>query len=735
MRMLLAAGLIVAAVPATSVRALDGPEPADAVRTSVPVELDGRLDEPAWRAALPVDRFFETYPGSLVPAPERTEVRVLYDDRFLYVGLRMHLAAPALLRTPYVRHDQVNATHDYVQIYLDPQGTRRGSYLFRVNARGVKTDGFQNEAQATETLDPDYDWSVATDIGADGWTAEMRIPLSTLRIARRGEQQWVFVVTRGVPRSQNTQMATAPFPYDSNCFLCHAGTLHFADLAPHAERVLVTPGLTATDRHERPRGPARQGIDLEPSLDTKWLPGEGVAVDATINPDFSQVEADAVQLTANERFALDVPEKRPFFLEGSDLLSTAIPAVYTRSIAAPDWGLRVTDRSAGSEGTAFVARDGGRPAIIEPGFLGSSAVFPDFDSDVGFARVRESQTHGDVGGLAVLKRNTDGSHNAVAGLDASWSNSSDRLLGQWLQSATRNPDRPDLLAGWTGQSLRGGAALLEWDHSTEQVWTLRYERYDDAFRSWLGYVPRVGYQTVHAEYYRPFYRADSKWLSTIEPYVTDDLVDRLGAGRGREADPALGLKLAGYKDLAVDLTWHPATHVLDADGRSHAVHSLEWAANVKPGARLAYVGVIGNAGNAVDYATGRVVPTHKIGLRVLARPYDPFELEGRWVREVLRGDAGEPTHLTEQVLRLYGTWYFSARQYVLLTWQRHAAHRRFPTELQDVQTDASVQLAWDYSRDLKLFWGVRSGRFANVAAPEAARSREIYFKAAYTFRD
>ncbi len=704
-----------------------------AARSTRPIVLDGRLNEAVWSRAQPISRFYETYPGYLVPAPERTEVRLVYDDDALYVGMRLWLKRPRKLRKPFVRRDEVNSTHDYVQIYLDPQGSRRGSYLFRVNARGTRTDGYQNEAQETETLDPDYDWDVATHIDAHGWTAELRIPLSTLRIARSGRQRWAVVVTRGVPRDQNTQMASAPFPHDSNCFLCYAGTVLFPDLKPSSEHLFITPGITITHRRDSGSFGDRRQLDIEPSLDGKWLARGGAALDLTINPDFSQVEADAAQLTANERFALDLPEKRPFFREGADLVSTAIPAVYTRSIAAPDIGIRYTQRSTGLEGTGFLARDGGRPAIIEPGFLGSSSGLPDVDADDGFVRLRDTLAHGDMGVLMAMKRNRDGSRNGVGGIDASWSSDSDRVLGQWLQSATRNPNRPDLLTSWTGQSLQGSAMLLQWDHSTRHVWSLRYQRYSPGFRSWLGYVPRVGYQLLHGEYYRPFY-STAKWLNTIEPYVSMDRLQGIGGNHGHESDPVLGLVLGGYKGFAADLSWHARATVLDAAGHEHHTDYLAWQLSASPGTLLPLVAFAGQRGRMVDYATGEVVPGSTSGVRVLLRPADRLELEARYDRNLLEGLTGQPLRLAEAATQFFGTWHFSTRLSALITWQRHASARRFPAADRYRSSTASVQFNWEVSREMQLYWGIRSGA-ERVAYPlSRGRGTEIYLKATCTFR-
>jgi hypothetical protein len=113
--------------------------------------LDGKLDENDWKNAPALDRLWELFPGNQIPAPERTETRFLYDDHFLYVGFRLPLNDPSRLRRPFVRRDRVGSTHDYVQVYLDPQGSGQAATFFRVNARCTQSDGVRDEAQQSET--------------------------------------------------------------------------------------------------------------------------------------------------------------------------------------------------------------------------------------------------------------------------------------------------------------------------------------------------------------------------------------------------------------------------------------------------------------------------------------------------------------------------------------------------------------------------------------------------------
>src|SRR5262249_43269670 len=189
---------------------------------------------------------------------------------------------------------------------------------------------------------------------------------------------------------------------------------------------------------------------------------EQPAADATINPDFSQVESDVAVISTNERFAIFLPEKRPFFLERVDLFSTPMQAVYTRTITSPRWGARGTGTFGGSNYTLLVAQDRGGGSVILPSAFGSDSALQEFQSTVGIPRVKHDfGKHSFVGFLGTTRESEGSAHNRVFGPDLPWRpNSSMTVTGQFLLSDTRTPDRPDLATEWDGRKLRDHAADL-----------------------------------------------------------------------------------------------------------------------------------------------------------------------------------------------------------------------------------------------------------------------------------
>src|SRR5262249_22258796 len=153
---------------------------------------------------------------------------------------------------------------------------------------------------------------------------------------------------RNYPRDRRYQFFSARLPRDVSCFICNSSKLTGLANLPHGSHLVVAPFTTASHSRTPSAGlgsPLKgDGLDSAAGLDFKWPPIANTAIDAAVNPDFSQVESDAAQIVANERFALFFPEKRPFFLEGVDLFSTPLTAVYTRTVTSPRAGLRTTGR-------------------------------------------------------------------------------------------------------------------------------------------------------------------------------------------------------------------------------------------------------------------------------------------------------------------------------------------------------------------------------------------------------
>lgn len=317
------------------------PMQAAALAPGEHIALDGTLDAPAWQRAPVFSDFIEREPRNGAPPRYPTRVRVLTGAHALYVGVEALDPQPALIRAPLVRHDGVVRTQDFVALYLDPIGRGKVAQWFRVNAAGSTADGVHTGDDDNEDFSPDFDFDAAAARTPQGYTAVFRIPYATLRAASGERAPWRIMVVRRIPRDNNVLEASVPLPPELPSFIANMQPLRGAPAEANAPFLQLRPTLTLRRTLDQPPGaPGTASTAASAGLDVKWRPRADWVIDATLKPDFSQVALDVPQLSRNTRFALSLTEKRPFFLESSDLLRSPTDALYTRSITLPDWGVR-----------------------------------------------------------------------------------------------------------------------------------------------------------------------------------------------------------------------------------------------------------------------------------------------------------------------------------------------------------------------------------------------------------
>jgi hypothetical protein len=321
----LAAALALGAAPAGGHAAVPG-DPVRAVRLDGRVAVDGRLEEPAWDTAPAFDAFAQIFPGDGVAPSERTEVRVLHDDHFLYVGVVAHDGQPGAIARPLARRDAVPYS-DRLQVFVDSSRDRRTAYVFGLNAAGVQEDGLVYDDEQF-TLDWDAVWEGAAAAVPGGWSAELAIPLSALRFSSAPDQTWGFGVKRVHARTHEELVSVKRRRGDRGTAsrlqplegLTGLRPVRQLSLQPYvASRLAWRPQF---EDEARPRPRLADPIG-DVGLDVSTRLGRGLALQGSLNPDFGQVEAD--QIVQNlTRFELFFPEKRPFFTEGLDLFQPVV---------------------------------------------------------------------------------------------------------------------------------------------------------------------------------------------------------------------------------------------------------------------------------------------------------------------------------------------------------------------------------------------------------------------------
>ncbi|QPF76313.1 carbohydrate binding family 9 domain-containing protein [Roseateles sp. DAIF2] len=483
-------------------------------------QVDGALDEPAWRLAPVHDRFVQFLPEDGQPAPARwrTTVQVLVEADALVFGIRAYDDEPARIRAPLTRRDQVKRDQDFVSIVLDPVGLRRSAQFVRINAAGVLGDGLFTADDDVEDFAPDFDVQAAARRLPDGYSIELRWPLAALRFPHANGETWRLMVTRSVPRESSHLYVSAPLTREALNFIAELQPLEgLGDLAETVrERSFLSLRPELTLRGTRASGPDGRRRKDEASLgaELKWRPRADWVLDATLNPDFSQVELDTPQLAGNTRFALSVPEKRPFFLESTDIAGTSQPddvgtpralsAFYSRAITDPDWGLRATWRGAQAQATLMQLRDAGGGEVLRAHAYGTASYRQPADSTASIARARMHLGAWGLGALASSRDYGGGRSNRVLGGEASWQlGPQDLLRGQLLFSRTSvGFDALDEHA-FARPAQSGHDLWLGWMHRSED-WnnSAHYEQVSARFANDNGFVPQSGFRRATAHLHR-----------------------------------------------------------------------------------------------------------------------------------------------------------------------------------------------------------------------------------------
>jgi hypothetical protein len=301
------------------------------------------------------------------------------------------------------------------------------------------------------------------------------------------------------------------------------------------------------------------------------------------------------------------------------------------------------------------------------------------------------------------------------------------LTGQLLYSHTLDPDRPDLLAQWQGQSLSGVAGIAEWDHNGSYVTSLRYTHYSPGFRSWLGFVPRVGYNDYDG-YLRKDFFLSSPLVSRLGPYVGYDRLQAVGLD-GFEQDPAVGLQVDATKATYIDISFHPHKQALNVQGQERRFRQLQWSLQMTPSRLVPVILFSGTIGDDVDYdGDGAAVPVTNLAATLRLQPFDRLQLEARYT--ILRlGDAPRGGfRVKETIPEFLATYFFGPAFYAFADVQLDRIERRFPFTEDDRSTLASLQFVWEPRLDWRGYFGVRSGRVHPLDPKDRGKSTEFYVK-------
>ena len=530
-------------VPAAAQAPAEGSESSRPVfrvpRVEGQVKVDGVLDDAVWREALVLPVNTEVRPGENTVAPVRTEVYLAYGPTGIYVAFKALDPDPSAIRARFHDRDDI-WDDDWVSVTFDTFDDQRRAFEFYCNPLGVQLDRIEvtggGGGEAWDAI-----WDSAGRITDDGFVVEMAIPFSSLRFQpTAGDQVWGFDAVRSYPRGVRHHIGSFPRDRSNNCYLCQALRLvGFAGADP-GRNIEVDPTLVATRAEAResfPDGPfATRVSKVDPGISGRWSVTPNLTFNGTVNPDFSQVEADAAQLDINTRFALYYGEKRPFFLEGMDYFELPLNVVYTRTMADPSWGAKLTGKVGKGVVGAFVVRDDVTNLVI-PSSQYSRSTGLALRNTASVLRYRYDVGRSSTLGLIATDREGDGYFNRVLGADAVLRfTESTTLRLTALGSRTRYPSATAEAFAQPRGTFGGSAFDVMAIHGTRD-WEqyVHYQDFDEDFRADLGYVPQVGYTFLDTGVLRNWYHDDpDHWFNNIQVWVGYELTRDPERNRLRE---------------------------------------------------------------------------------------------------------------------------------------------------------------------------------------------------------
>ncbi len=481
-------------------------------RIEASVRIDGVLDEPVWRRAALLTGFSQYRPVDGRPAADSTQILVWYSPAAIYFGIRAYESHGAVVRATLANRDNIDAD-DRVVLLLDTYADHRRALLFAINPLGVQEDGVWSDGveaaaggptvggrfDATIDLNPDYVYESHGRLTDYGYEVELRIPFKSLRYQSTDPQVWGFQAVR---ETQHTgyEDTWAPAVRASASFLIQSGRLvgltglHrglVMDATPEfTTKVSGTPGVPDYLYTGKP--------DLGGTL--RWGVTQNLSLNATANPDFSQVEADVGQVTANARFPLFFPEKRPFFLEALEQYDTPNRLIYTRRVAQPVVGAKLTGKVGGTNVAYLAAVDATDQSVTR-------------DNPVyNLLRVRRDLGASSTAGLVYTDRIDGGAYNRLLGSDV-------RIVWRtiWFSQA-------QVVGSWTRDGNGARAGRL-WDLTLYDRTGRAYGNHGELqgvspdFVAASGFVPRTNY--VQASIFNRFswYGHPGGFLEQLTTYV------------------------------------------------------------------------------------------------------------------------------------------------------------------------------------------------------------------------
>ncbi|MDQ1353285.1 MAG: hypothetical protein QG657_3591 [Acidobacteriota bacterium] len=730
-------GLTAAALPPQSAAASEILEkaPHRVPMLDIEIRVDAALDEESWKDALKLELKYEVSPGENIPAPVRTEVYIYTTRTHLNVAFICHDSNPSAIRAPLSERDKLYSD-DYVAILLDPFNDRQRRFNLFCNPLGVQADF--SETTTNNYIEWDPIWESAGKITKTGYNVEMAIPFSSLRFpSAKGEQTWFFDIARSYPRDVRHGLRLVTFDRNTVCFVCQGEEMTgFENIKAGKKTIELDPTLTAVYTQERDDFPdgkfVKKGDHVgQLGLTARWSFTPNMTLAAAINPDFSTVEADAAQLDINTQFALYYQEKRTFFLEGANVFNTHLPIVYTRTLADPYWGVKLTGKD-GANSIGFYSVQDNLTNLYFPSATQTQSTSLDMKSVATVLRYRRDI--GKSSGLGVLVTDREGDHyyNRVVGVDADiWLTISDQVQVQFLAAQTRYPYKVANDFGQSTGKIEGSAFDVYYKHMSRNVefYTL-FKQISPGFRADLGFITQAGDRQMGGGFNYLFLHNPGYWYTEISlgpsfQYETDQNDNLL--------NKAVNFSLVYKGPLQSNVTVIGSLGKQFYMGKIFAVNNVDATIILIPSGKL-QTNLHAIIGEQIDFDNIRQ------GQRILINPYLTYKI-GRHISIDLdhafeRMQVESKRLYTANVTNFKFVYQFSRRAYLntnlqYVNYNYNAENYLFAIDPKYKHLFTKILFSYTINPQTVLFLGYSDDHYGSLHIPLTQSNRTFFLKIGY----
>ncbi len=527
--------------------------PVNVPKFETPPVIDGKLDEAVWRSAAVLKDFYQIDPGDNIAPSKQTEVLIGYDSKSLYIAFRA-FDEPDKVRATVAKRDNM-FQDDYVGFFLDTFNDKRKAFEMFFNPLGIQGDGVLTEGSGDD-MSVDVLMESKGAINDAGFIVEIAIPFKSIRYEAGKDKLWGAHFFRRIQRFNRELSSWMPFSRSIDSNLSQAGHLGGLEGISAERTIELIPSLTLSQSgkfvntfgvmpgtlaaSQDPGRVVNEPLKFDPGLTAKFTPSSALTLDLAINPDFAQVEADQLVVTANQRFPIFFAEKRPFFLEGIDIFRTPITAVHTRAIVDPDVAVKLSGKKGRNTFGLMVASDNGPGTFVGDERLNSNNFrFLDKNAQIGVLRLKRDVGKENSIGMIATTYNFIQKHNDLLGFDGRFrldkqTTYTFQLLGTTSRNNFFNPDE-DVTRYRTGNGL--GYMTAYNVSGRNWGWELSGEGFTRDYRADVGFFQRTNSnfnsfflrynsdpnpkKTLISYHLHQFTRVDYDWQGRLYGYETE----------------------------------------------------------------------------------------------------------------------------------------------------------------------------------------------------------------------